>query len=322
VNYQVPPTPEEQVDRVVKQVNSDRAVAFVLLLLCILTRFVGYHQIACKAKMPDTHYVGSKFHRCIGINCDLLIKELALSAEVNDIYRSLTPTKTTCDLGAEISSTVLGVPSELNLSSLNPGCGLFDKRNPGMPAKGGVQTYTPHDLVMSIMDGRTYSSSSGKRDQWLAETPGGRMARVRRILDGWGISTAQSFIPYTILGLQDTEQICPSYIENNYHRLLAFCAAPVLEECGTSVDLVWTNPFWLTSLTVESNVCNTHIIDLYSDVGFTIMAVSECKPHDLPRLFLAVCLFLCLGKQVFQIPSATQLHKLYYHVRLQFDLAV
>jgi hypothetical protein len=92
------------------------------------------------------------------------------------------------------------------------------------------------------------------------------MARVRRILDGWGISTAQSFIPYTILGLQDTEQICPSYIENNYHRLVAFCAAPVLEECGTSVDLVWTNPFWLTSLTVESNVCNTHVIDLYSDV--------------------------------------------------------
>jgi hypothetical protein len=68
------------------------------------------------------------------MSCDLLSMELALLAEVNTIYRSLTRTKTTCDLGAEISSTVLGTPSDPNLSSLNPGCGLFDMRNPGMPA--------------------------------------------------------------------------------------------------------------------------------------------------------------------------------------------
>jgi hypothetical protein len=108
-----------------------------------------------------------------------------------------------------------------------------------MPASSGIQTYTPDDLVMSIMEGRTYNSSSGERDQWLAETPGGIMARVRCILDGWGVSTAHSFIPYTMLALQDTEQIFPSNIESNYHRLVAFCAASIMEECGTSIDLVW-----------------------------------------------------------------------------------
>lgn len=54
-------------------------------------------------------------------------------------------------------SAVLGTPSELKLSALNPACGSFDKRNPGKPGEGGVQMYTPDDLVTSMIDGLTYS---------------------------------------------------------------------------------------------------------------------------------------------------------------------
>jgi hypothetical protein len=97
-----------------------------------------------------------------------------------------------------MSSTVLGTPTESNLSSLNPGCGSSETRNPGMPGAGGVCTYTPDDVVMSIMDGRTYNGSDVESDQWLAETPGGRMARDRHCVDCWGISTAHIFTPYRI----------------------------------------------------------------------------------------------------------------------------
>ena len=73
------------------------------------------------------------------------------------MYHSLAYTVTSSDRGSDMSSTVLGTPSVSNLISLNPGRGLLERRNPGMPG-GGIRTYTDN-FVTSIMSGRTYDDS-------------------------------------------------------------------------------------------------------------------------------------------------------------------
>jgi hypothetical protein len=85
--------------------------------------------------------------------------KLALLAKTTLVTPLLTSTKTTGDDGTEISSTVLGKPSELNWSSLNPRRGVLDRRKPGVPGIGVVHTYTPHALVTSNIVGQTYSKS-------------------------------------------------------------------------------------------------------------------------------------------------------------------
>lgn len=72
----------------------------------------------------------NNIHDCIRANCNFIVKLVLLALVTHFIY-TLTRTKDTCDLGAEIISTVLGTPSELKWSALNPACGSFDKRNPG-----------------------------------------------------------------------------------------------------------------------------------------------------------------------------------------------
>jgi hypothetical protein len=67
--------------------------------------------------------------------------------------------------GEETNSTVLDEPSELNSSSRSAPSGVFDIRNPDSAGSGGVQIYTPRDLVTLMMSGRTYSKWNGESDQ-------------------------------------------------------------------------------------------------------------------------------------------------------------
>jgi hypothetical protein len=69
-----------------------------------------------------------------------------------------------------------------------------------------------------------------------------------------------------------------------------------------SVDYVWTYPFWPYPLRLESDVCDTNAVDLYSNVRLAIVVVSESQLFDLLKLFLTTLHLRSCGVKILQIP--------------------